>query len=269
MKKALILILVFISLVVLLLRFGEKGAAVLLNIKQTSGINVLSTPEGATVYLDSKEVGKTPFEDKNLEAKEYILKIAKDQLVWQGKVKLVVSRMTVVNRELSKDSSSQAGEVLNLEKGSGITVISNPPQADVEVDGKSYDKTPISLKLDSGEHTLALSHVNYLKRSIRVLLPDDNKLVVSVDLALSEADLSQVPTPVITQTKEVVVKETPTGFLRVRDEPSLSGKEVTKVKPGDKLVLLEEFPSWYRVRLSDNTEGYVSSSYVEKIKPVQ
>lgn len=264
MKKTLIFLSVIISLMVLAVRFGEKGAAVLLNIEHTSGINVLSTPEGATVYLNNQEAGKTPFEDKNLQANEYTLKIANDQASWQGKVKLVNSRVTVVKRELSADQSLQAGEVLNLEKGSGITVISSPPQADVEVDGQTFGKTPLSLKIPSGEHTVSLSHVNYLKRSIRVLLPQDNKLLMSVDLALSQADLSQVLTPPITQTKEVVVKDTPTGFLRVRDKPSLNGKEITQVKPGDKLILLEELASWDRVRLSDGTEGYVSSTYVEK-----
>ena len=264
MKKAILLILVFISLIVLLVRFSGKGIELFLGVKQVSGLSVLSVPEGAAVLLNDKEVGNTPYEDKNLEPKEYGIKIQKDQLWWVGKVKLTEGALTVVNRELSKDKAFQAGEVLTLEKGHGITVVSNPSEADVEIDGKTYGKTPISINIDSGEHTVNISHGNYLKRSIRALKPSDFNLTVSVDLALSEADLATISTPPITVTPEVVVRDTPTGFLRVRDKPSLSGKEVTQVKPGDKLILLEELPSWYRVRLSDNTEGYVSSAYVSK-----
>ena len=89
-----------------------------------------------------------------------------------------------------------------------------------------------------------------------------------MDLALSEADLTTVAAPVITQTPQVIVKETPTGFLRVRDKASLSGKEIAQVKPGDSLILLEELTGWDRVRLSDGTEGFVSSTYVEKKTPL-
>lgn len=264
MKKTILFILILLSILVLTIRFGEWGARALFGFRASSGINVLSLPAEAVVYLDNDEVGKTPYEDKDLEPKEYTLRIEKEKLAWQGKIRLNAGAVTVINRDLAEDQASSAGEVLNLEKGGGITIISNPDGAAVEVDGKPYGVTPISLKLDSGEYIINLSHPGYLKRSIRALLPQDYRLIISADLALSEADLTTVTTPPITATPQVLVKDTPTGFLRVRDKPSLAGKEIAQVKPGDALILLEELPSWYRVRLSDNTEGYVSSSYVEK-----
>ncbi|MBI2019603.1 PEGA domain-containing protein [Candidatus Daviesbacteria bacterium] len=267
MKKTLIWILVLISLTALLLRFSSKWAETFLGIKQTSGISVLSQPSEAIVYLDNEEVGKTPYETKNLDVKTYTVKIQKDKAIWERKIQLTAGVVTVVNRDLVSDLQSGAGEILTLEKGKGITVISNPTGADVEVDGKVLGKTPLSVDLEAGEHTLLVSNTNYLKRSIRANLPPGFNLAVSVDLALSEADLTSVATPVITQTAEVSVKQTPTGFLRVRDKPNLSGKEIAQVKPGDILVLLEEQGAWDRVRLADGTEGFVSVTYVEKKKP--
>ena len=264
MKKTLVFILILLSVLVLTIRFGEKGARALFGFRETSGINVLSLPAEASVYLDDDEVGKTPYEDKDLAPKEYTLRIEKEKLTWQGKVRLNPGTVTVINRDLAEDQASWAGEVLNLERGGGITIISNPDGAQVEVDGKPEGVTPVSIKLDSGEYIINLSHPGYLKRSIRVILPEDYRLIISVDLALSEADLTTVSTPPITATPQVIVKDTPTGFLRVRDKPSLVGKEIAQVKPGDMLILLEELPSWYRVRLADGTEGYVSSAYVEK-----
>lgn len=267
MKKILVWILVLISLAVLLLRFSDQIAEIFLGLKQTGGLSISSEPQEATVFLNEKEVGKTPFEDKNLEAKDYIIRLTKGAAFWQGRVKLTAGTMTMVNRDIASDSASSAGEILTLTKGKGLTVISNPTEADVEIDGKSYGKTPVTVNVDTGEHMILISHTNYLNRSIKADLPNNFNLTVSVDLAISEADLTAIATPVITQTPIVYVKQTPTGFLRVRDKPSLNGKEITQVKPGDRLVLLEEQGSWDRVRLSDGTEGFVSAVYVEKKNP--
>lgn len=264
MKKILIWILVLMSLGVLTVRFSSKVEEVLFGIKPKSGISVLSTPDGAAVFLDGKEVGKTPYEDKNLSVKNFLVKIEKDQAIWQGKISLVAGTVTVINRDLSKDISSFSGEILTLKRGQGITIISNPGEASIEIDGNAFGKTPQTLDIASGEHVILLTHTNYLNRSIKANLPDGFNLTVVSDLSLSEADLTTISTPVITQTPEVIVRSTPTGFLRVRDKASTGGKEVAQVKPGDSLILLEEQGNWDRVRLSDGTEGFVSASYVEK-----
>lgn len=264
MKKFLLWLLVFISLGALLLRFSDKWAEVLFGVKQTSGISILSQPSEAAVFINDKEVGKTPYEDKNLDIKDYIIKLSKEGASWQGKVSLTAGTVTVINRDLSPDPTSSAGETLSLKKGKGLTITSSPAGADVEIDGKSYGKTPVTLDIESGDRTILINQTNYLKRSIRANLPKGYNLTISVDLALSEADLSKIQTLVTTKTLEVVVKNTPTGFLRVRNKASLIGVEIARVKPGDILILLEELGSWDRVRLSNNTEGFVSSEYVEK-----
>lgn len=266
MKKIIIWILILISVLVLLIRYSSKAGEIFFGIKQISGISILSAPEGATIFLDGKEVGKTPYEDKNLSIKEYQIKLDKEGMVWQGKVRLTPQTVTIINRDLAQDVASSSGEILTLEKGRGMTVVSNPADSEVEIDGKIMGKTPLAVNLEIGEHTIVVSHPNYLKRSIRANLPNQFNLNISVDLALSEADLTTITSPVITQTPEVVVKQTPTGFLRVRDKPSLSGKELARVNVGDTLILLEELSGWDRIKLSDGTEGFVSSTYVEKKK---
>ena len=263
MKKIIIYSLIVVSLLILMLRFSSVLANIL-GIKQKSGLFIITTPTEATVYLKGQEVGKTQYEVKDLDVAEYTIKLEKDQASWLGNVKLNPGTVTIINRDLAKDIPSSAGEVLTLKKGKGLTLISNPNGSKVTVDASERGNTPLNLDLKSGEHTIILDHANYLKRSIRANLPDGYNLTIVVDLALSEADLSTVSISVIKTTPEVVVKNTPTGFLRVRDKPSLSGKEVSQVKPGETLILLEEDGAWDRVRLADGTEGYVSSAYVEK-----
>ncbi|MCR4306060.1 MAG: PEGA domain-containing protein [Candidatus Daviesbacteria bacterium] len=267
MKKVILWFLVLISFVALLLRFSDTAAEMFLGIKQSSGISILSEPTEAAVFLNEKEVGKTPFEDKDLAVGEYVIRLVKEKSSWQGRVKLTPGTITVINRDLAEDPVSSAGETLTLIRGKGMTIISNPTGALVEIDGKPYGSSPLTADIETGQHTILLSHTNYLNRSIRADLPDNFNLMLSVNLALSEADLSTTTTPVTTITPEVVVKQTPTGFLRVRDKAGLNGKEIAQVRPGDSLVFLEEIGSWIRVRLSSGTEGFVSSAYVEKKNP--
>lgn len=266
MKKIVIWILILVSVAVLFVRYSAKIEEVLLGIKQKSGISIFSTPDSAIVFLNNKEAGKTPFEDKNLEVKDYLVKLDKDGAIWQGNIKLTSQTMAIINRDLAHDVASSSGEVLTLDKGRGVTVISNPTDSELEIDGKSYGKTPISINLTAGEHTFVVSHPNYLKRSMKAILPQGFNLTISTDLALSEVDLTAISAPVVTQTQEKKVLQTPTGFLRVRDQASLAGKEIDKVNVGDKLILLEELGSWDRVRLPDGTEGFVSSTYVEYVE---
>lgn len=263
MKKAILVILVFISLLVLSVRLSSLAMGYFIK-DGKSGIKVLSFPEGAQVVIDEATLGKTPIENQDLSPGDYLIKISAGEKIWQGRVSLYPGTITVVNRDLSASSTTAAGEVLTLEKGKGVTVISYPFGAAVEVDGKVVGVTPINFNLDEAEHNFVINHPNYAKRSIKAFVPNGFNLTINVDLAISEADLVQLQTPAINQTEKVIVKDTPTNFLRVREKPSVTAKEVTRVKPGDELILLEEAGGWSRVRLPNGSEGYVSNQYIEK-----
>lgn len=264
MKKVLVFLAVFVSLVVIAVRILTIPISKYLGVEQKAGIRVLSEPQPAQVFIDGENLGKTPFENQDLMAKEYLIKVQSGDALWEGRVNLQSGILTVINRELSNQVTSSAGEILSLNPGKGAIVISRPNSADIEVDGKYVGKTPMPLGVETGEHTFNISHPNYLNRSIRAYVPPDYNLNISVDLAISEADLAQVNTPPLISTQEVVVQDTPTGFLRVRDKASLNGQEIARVLPGDKLVLLEDQGLWFRVRLSDGKEGFISSSYAKK-----
>jgi uncharacterized protein YgiM (DUF1202 family) len=60
----------------------------------------------------------------------------------------------------------------------------------------------------------------------------------------------------------VVVGDTPTGFLRVRETPN--GKEIAKVNVGDKLPFLDENSGWYKVTLESGDTGWISKEYSSK-----
>ena len=258
-KKTLVVLLLIISIVAIGVKFKNQIPQVL-GIKESAGLRVLSTPDGADVYIDNQPVGKTPFQSDSLEASEISIKLQSDSDFWEGKVRLGSHTITFVNRSLSKDTTV-AGEILTLEPGSGVNVMSSPSGANVEVDGNSLGQTPGAFDVSSSDHTFVISRDGFLNRSIKATVPSGYKLIISVDLASSE---EVVTTPNPSPTPIVTVLSTPTGFLRVRDKPSTSGKELAQVKPSQELELVEELSGWDKVKLPDGTEGYVSSQYVTK-----
>lgn len=270
MKKVLLIILVFLSLISILFQFGRKPLQQVLGSQSRSGLQVDSNIK-AKVLIGDVEVGETSYLDSNLTEGELLVSVeptsdaSASAASWKGYVKLNPGTLTVINRNMEASSQSSSGEVITLERGKGATVVSTPPEAEVTVDGAVVGRTPITLSdLSSGDHQFILSKENFVKRSIRAKIVDGYNLVLTVDLAIAEADLTKLPTVPVSSTAQVVVKSTPTGFLRVRSTASANGQEVGQVKPGDVLTMLEEIPNWYRVRLSDGKEGYISSAYAQK-----
>ena len=273
MKKVLLSILVFLSVLALLIRFGTQPLIKSLGLEPRSGLRVESNKK-AKVLINNKDMGNTPYQDENLTEGEVLVSLKNEEstgsgeVAWQGYVKLNGGTLSVVNRELADIQSASSGEVITLTRGRGVTITSNPSSAQIFMDGKELGRTPLSISdIAVGEHQFLISKDNFLKRSIRATLVEGYNLVMNVDLAISDVDLSKIPTEPTLKTNEVVVKNTPTGFLRVRSEASLNGEEVGRVNPGDTLIRLEELPNWQRVRLKDGKEGYVSSAYTQKKNP--
>lgn len=264
MKKTFFTLILIVSLVVLIFKFANFLPQAL-GIKQTAGIRIQTDPDGVDVTIDGKVLGKTPYEADNLEAKEVSIELTSSSGNWEGRVTLVSQTITFVNRELKKDSISASGEILSLDKGSGVTVISSPSGAEIVVDGQSIGKTPGTFKVEVGEHTFVISSSGFINRSIKAAVPEGYNLKLVVDLAASE---EQVPEPSITPlptTPKVKILSTPTGFLRVRDRASTAGKEIGRVTPGDELTFIEVVGSWTKIKLESGIEGFVSSQYVTQV----
>lgn len=265
MKKTILLILVFISVLFLALGFGGFVSDQLFKSSSKGGVKISSSP-AATVYLNNQQVGMTPYQNESLSAGEHRIKIGSSSASWQGQVQVTQGTLTVVNRELADNQASSSGEALVLSAGSGVVITSTPTDSSVEIDGKTVGRTPLSVSsLVAGDHTFTLSHDGYLKRSIRAYLPDKLKLSLDADLAISEADLSAVGTPLVQIAQQLVVLNTPTGFLRVRDKPSLVGAEIGRLTVGEIVTLIEQQGNWSKVNLSNGKQGFVSSEYVTAV----
>lgn len=63
----------------------------------------------------------------------------------------------------------------------------------------------------------------------------------------------------------VVVKNTPTGWLRVRSGPGTNFKEIDRVSPKESFPLLEESGNWYKIEIEGRINGWISVQYANKI----
>lgn len=264
MKKSFFLFLILGSLLALGIRFGLGPLRTALGWQAKSGLLVTSVPQ-SQVFINGIEVGKTPYQDENLKAGEYEVKLTTKDATWRGKIRLISGTLSVVNRELAASLASSSGEIMTLYSGSGAVVTSTPGGATVEIDGQPYGKTPLSVAgLPFGGHTFILSKDSFISRSIRATSPKNLTLHLNVDLAVSEANLGNLAVPTTISEVKAIVAKTPTGFLRVRDKPSLSGTEIGRVLTGESLIILEELPGWMKIKFANGSEGYVASSYVQK-----
>ena len=277
-KKAILIVTIFLAV----LGFGGYK---LLSARSggTAGLKVLSGPT-ASIFLNDKLIGKTPYDDKYASG-EYILKlipegISSQTVSWQGKINLNPAVLTYVNRELGTSELTSSGEILTLEKISQsqaqLSVMSQPDGATVILDGQEKGTTPLSpSEVTVGEHEIAVTSPGFTARTVRISMVSGYKLLASVQLAFAPGQEAP-PSGTATSsgpTKEkqinkpyVQIKDTPTGFLRVRTDPALSATEAAQVKPGEKYSFLDEKDGWFKITYDTGKNGWVSASYAEKVE---
>jgi len=301
-RKWLIIIVAVLALVLVGLIFKSKFFN-----RQGPGALQISTTPRAVVYLDGSQVGVTPFFDDKIKSGEHTLKLVPesttDSLVsWEGKVNLLPGILTVVNRNFGSSESNSSGEMLTLERigrkdRSSLAVISVPDQAVVKIAGEPRGFTPLTVDdLTPGDYSVVISAPGYEEKSISASTIGGYKLIINVQLAqqmegiegatesaenedeqTDEAAGDVTPTPAVKATPAtkatlpakpyVTVKDTPTGWLRVRAEPSTSADEVAKINVGESFPYLnEEDNGWYKLEHEKGEEGWASGVYLDLVE---
>jgi len=254
-----------------------------------SGVIKITSSPSASVFIDNLAVGKTPFESK-YKVGEYMLKLipegsATETASWQGKVKVNKNSLTYVNRELGMSDVTSAGEIFSVSKitksGKGanygeISVDTDPQGAIVYLDNDEKGIAPMILSdVLKGDHEISVAMPGFFRRNQKINVDGGYQVNTQFKLALDQAykkseeeiknaATSSASTASTTAGKKVTIKDTPTGWLRVRIDPSIDASESGKVNPGQKFDLLDEKEGWYKIQLSATASGWISSQYSEK-----
>jgi hypothetical protein len=263
-----LLFLTFLFLMFILIFNRESGKGAL---------QVTSSPQ-SQVYLDNKLIGKTPLclcdLPQLLKVGEYDIKLIPVQNgfnVTSQKININKGALTVVDKTFDKRPSVSSGSLITLfpiddENKSEILIISTPSGADVILDSIPKGTTPILLKdIPISDHEIKIIKDGYKEKIVKVKTVAGNKLEAIINLGI-RTDLAVQNNTASTSanfSKKVIVLDTPTGFLRVRERDSLNSPEIGTVNPGDKLELISEKTEWFEVRLPDSKVGWISANYAK------
>lgn len=140
-------------------RTVEKGKNFELNLYPspiTGTLKVITTPHDAEIFLNGKSFGKTPITLRNILIGEYNLELRKNNYAIVFKtIAIEEGKITEVN------------ETLTL--GKEITIITDPPDADVYINKKKTGKTPLKIALPFGTYQLKVANSNLeIEESINV-----------------------------------------------------------------------------------------------------
>ncbi len=262
-------------------------------------LKILSSPS-AVVMIDGKSIGKTPIDGYVVTAGEHMVKVGS----WQGKVSAYKNSRTYIDRELGSSDITSSGVVFSVrksdktfsKKGVGaIEIITDPIGTIIYLDNDEKGIAPLALEeVEVGEHEISAYSPGFIRRSQKVKVEEGFIVAGEIKLAIDpsyqkveehkeatdSATLSGTPsvtppgpTPTASKLaptlkpgmKSVKIKDTPTGFLRVRDSSSAAGAEVGRVNPGDTFIIVSEENGWIEIEYEKAKTGWISGQYAERL----
>lgn len=240
-------------------------------------LQVTSEPN-SKVYLKGKFIGQTPLclcQLKDMiDVGDYNVRLVPTEgnfVPFEQKIPISQKVLTVVDRSFA-DGGQSSGSVISLSTLSNkddisLSVISFPPSTHLFLDSAEIGLTPAKTSsVTESDHEIKLTKDGYQDKVIKIRTVKGYQLNALVFLGSNPAAASpsatSTPSPI--SVTQVLILDTPTGFLRVRDQASLNGSQVGQVLPGEKYNLLDEQDGWYKIKLKDETTGWVSSQYAQK-----
>lgn len=265
-------------------------------IKNPAGLEINTSPP-STVFINDQDLGSTPYSDQNIKPGEYTIRLVPEPgdtelQTWETIITLDASVTTIINRTFATNETEATSYTLqlkpDLDKSKAfVSVISDPDTASVTIDSTSHGFTPVSkIELSAGGHNVDVSSPGFKPISISINLIEGYNLVVNANLAreiiilekspatssatLDIDDLPEEDGNLLTEDiakPYVIIEETGTGWLRVRDAPnSTTAEELGKVNVGEKLSYIESNDTgWYKVTF-EGEDGWISGRFATIFK---
>lgn len=251
--------------------------------KALGALQVTASPK-SKVYLDGKLIGETPLckceGDSMLKVGNYTLRLLPNEgnfIAYEEKISIGGSVLTVLDRIFGEGALGE-GKVITLtklpkSKSVELSVLSFPEGVNVYVDNVDSGKTPLTHQnLTASDHELRLTREGYREKTVRIRTVSGYRVTVVATLGVLPDLTPSLASPAgqiatssaLPSVTKVIILDTPTGFLRVRESGSLSATEVGRVNPGETFDLIEEKEDWFLIKLEDGKVGWVSNQYAKK-----
>jgi hypothetical protein len=224
---------------------GVERKEIIATLKKTvrgGDLVVHTAPPGASIYLDGKLVGTSPYDGKGLSPGTYRIRVIKEGFeTWERVENVEAGKRVEVIAQLKV-------KVADLE------VRSEPPRATVYLDGKNMGETPVTLSgVRAGQYSIRVVKEGYHPYEERVeLIGGDRKTflaslktnlgVLSVILKTSGASLYVNGKPVEVGPSNTVEKElSPSSYkVKVTKEGYETWEGDVVVKDGERMVVSVE-----------------------------
>ena len=153
------------------------------NLSGKGDIYIKSQPTAADIFVDGKAMKlQTPATVRNVPAGEHLIKLKKGNYVGSKVVNVIPNDITEVTVSLTRAHG-------------GLKVYSDPPEAEIFIEGKYYGKTPRVIKnLPAGEYLVTLRKAHYLDLRKQVKIEGESYAVVEGKL-MKPADLTITSEP--------------------------------------------------------------------------
>jgi hypothetical protein len=156
---------------------------------RTGRITVRTTPAGARVTIDGKDVGKTPLTVPNLTRGTHTVRVVRDGFTTVERRVVITpaepaSTLTLSLARVSGATPRPAPAVSPARQTAAMLVESRPTGAAVFIDGKRVGTTPISIpSVAVGSHAVRLEMSGYKpwSASVRVVAGERNRVAASLE----------------------------------------------------------------------------------------
>lgn len=231
--------------------------------KQKAALQISTNP-AATVIIDGKPTGKTPYENREMDPGEITVKLVPEDETstltwWEGKIKLVGGVLSVITRDFAESEEMSSGEILSLEpirdqKSASLTVVTMPDGATVKVDEENRGFSPLVIdKIAGGEHRISLMLDGYKERTTVAKAVNGYRLILNVTLGKEEGEQA---TPAANLTPSVTGSTTasPTPKVLVSpSNPTVTPKAAAGTPATGSITIKGTPDGWLRVRSGPGT----------------
>lgn len=242
--------------------------------KDQAGLHIEAN-EAATIYLDDKHVGTTTFDQQELKAGQYTLKLVSEKnpnKQWQTNIRLTSKVITVVSYNFADHPDQASFYVLQLEKlanqnNSEIAFITQPDNVIITLDGQPKGLSPVTLEqITPGEHQIVLSAPAHQEMSIPARSLAGYSLLINAQLArladipapqVSEATASAQTTPATSSAESSTTpskRTIPTPQPTVASKPVAASSSAQAALKPPYVIVQETGTGWLRVRASAGGE---------------
>ena len=251
-------------------------------IKHENKISVNSSSK-ASIYLDGIYKGNTSAVLETGKRQIQLKVIPEDRalLAFEQDIQIENNTTTKVEIFFSTESNLSSHNITYFERLGGndieLSMVSLPNLAQFKLDSQVRGFTPVKVNTTLGKHNLEVSFDGYVQRQFEIETKEGYRAISIVKLAknpnyIAPEIVSMTETEEVSTPEEKIIQieilDTPTGFLRVREEANSSSVELAQVNPGEKYDLVDKDtnPDWFKIKYNEKTEGWVSSKYVKIIE---